>query len=355
MAVTVTLTFTTDEVADLITAGYTNLRLFRGTWAWGKIGLVFDYTSPTYAWALGTGTLVYTYADPSGTADSVYEWGPYSGALGLGPVRPAFEPSLVRGASLLAALGQTIDPTRFVYSHFTSAIAADRACDTAVTEPDGFYDGKYLLLTSGTYKGEWRQVLTWTNIVGLWQLARFLSGTPSNTEEYMILPFNPDSGLRALQQAIADQWPQRFRRIEDLSLAAVSGEQVYDIPAPLEVVEAVKCLPGDSSAVAVELDFEAIAGDRFQLFGPLPSEASELRVTGRAPFSIPYHLESVVEMAHPRETGGVLARAEYYLRSDPASGLAADPDRIARLGALIGEADRKTRGTQTVSVKQAVW
>jgi len=361
MAVSITVTLAGDELLALNTAGYTQLKLFRGAWTWGKVGLGFDYTTATYTWTISAGDLVkaaagesvsYTYEDTTGDADSVYDWAPYGAAPGLGPVRAAFEPKTVRAASLIVDLAKVVDPMHFVHSTLTGFTDADTFADTKITQADDFYNGLWLLMLSGARKAQGRQIEDWTQTGGVWELTVGLSGSPAAADEYLVLPFEPEAAFEAIRGAIVSLWPRRAQRITDRSLAGVSGEQEYDIPPPLRIVEAVEYVTLGSS-VPVSLPFEQ-GEDTFRLTFGGPGAGTVLRVTGLAPFSLPYELDSVIEMAHPQETRDVLAEAELLLRLDPTSGLAPDADRIARLAQLREATQRPYAKQRTIVIEPMV-
>jgi hypothetical protein len=351
MGVDISLRFTSAEITALLLS-YDKLQLFRGDWSWGKVGLTFDYTTAIKEWTLVSGTTEYTYTDADGNADSVYEWAPYKTAVGLGPVRAAFEPDTVRAVSLLVALAQSLDPPHFVHSTLTTSSATVPA-DTKITPADDFYNSLFFLLLAGAYKGECRRISDWTQSGGVYTLASALTGLPG-TVEYLVLPFSPDPALLAIQNAVAKLWPNRARRIEDSSLVVTTGEQVYSYPPPIRIIERVDYLPSTASLEPVELPFEPTGDGRFRLTYIVPEEDTALRVTGLAPYSIPYHLDAVVELAHPRQTRELLARAEWNLRVDPTSGLAPDADRLNRLTAIIAEESRTQATGRTTTVVHPV-
>ena len=356
MSVTINLSFTTAEVAALIAATYDELRLYRGAWAAGRVGVKFDYNNGAEIkkWTLVAGTVTYSYEDTAGHADSVYEWAPYDlGGPTLGEVRPAFEPTAVRMVSLLVGLSQMLDPLHFLYSSITGATDADTFADSKVADPNDFYNNRYLIFATGARKHEWSQVEDWTQSGAVWEMWQALTGAPGAGDEYFTLPFRPDAAMLAVQRAVADMWPRRAREVEDSSLTVLaSGEQLYSVPPPIEVVESVAYLPSDDS-VREDLPFERMQGGRFRLMG-WPGSGTTLYVTGLAPLSIPYHLDAVTELAHPRDTGELLWRAEFYLRSDPNSGLNRDADRLKVLAGLIAGAGAGRGTPREYQIAQAI-
>lgn len=339
MAIDIKITFTDAEIDQLLADGWDTLRLFRDSFVYGKAGRNFNYSSPINEWTIVDGTTEYEYTDSTGHADNVYVWAPYDqGTLTLGDVRPAFEPKAVRLVSLLIELARAIDPVHLLYSSLTGLPTATSLPDNKIVEANDFYNGKWLLLTSGAVKGEYRQITDWMSGTS-YTVSPGFSAAPAAGDEYVVVPFHVQSAINAVDKAIGLMYPSRFWRREDTSLKVTSGEQVYDIPPPIKEVEEVAYLP-QGATVRHLVPFEPTGDGRFRLHLWSPGVGETLYVTGRAPFSVPYDLDQTTELSHPAETQELLLRAELLLRSSPDSGVDTDDARLRTLAALIGDTAR---------------
>lgn len=327
---TVTLTFSDQEIDDLLADGWTTLNIYRLTWAVGRVGLneASDYAAPAKTHTIVDGTLTYEWEDLVGTADTVYEWAPYtSSPPTLGPLRPAFTAGATSGLQLLRELGRRLDPLRFLRSTITGS-SATNPIDTNTDRPDDFFNGCYLLPEAGNYSTHFRRITDWVQSTSTYTVSPAFGGA-TGTVDYLVLPMPPPVALDAIRAAIRDMWPRRGRRVVDESLSVAAGEKAFDIPAPIRTVEMVEYL-ASGATVATRLKHESLGNGQFRLWN-YPSVGTTLRVTGLAPYSDIPHLNAITELADPLETEEVLLAAEIAIRKDAASGLQADAAEIARL------------------------
>jgi len=222
--------------------------------------------------------------------------------------------------TLLAALAQRIDRTRYQSSTLTTSSATVPA-DTSTLHRAGYWDEHWMLLGAGTYIGASRQVNTWTPSV--YTLAKAFTGA-TGTVAYEMYPFPPDLATRAINEAISELFPAFvYLPYEYECLVANERQQYYDMPSGMGWVGEVDWRATVTTPDWYPVAFERVDDTRIRVAGRLPSEAKVLRLRGRQQltkfdYADPLTLTEVTEVLYPETWDApvvelLLAYAEWKL------------------------------------------
>ena len=222
--------------------------------------------------------------------------------------------------TLLAALAQRIDRTRYLSSTLTTSSATVPA-DTSTLHRAGYWDDHWMLPGAGDRIGQSRQVNTWTPSV--YTLAKAFTGA-TGTVAYEMYPFPPDLATRAINEAITELFPAFvYLPYEYECLVANERQQYYDMPSGMGWVGEVDWRATVTTPDWYPVAFERVDDTRIRVAGALPTEAKVLRLRGRQQltkfdYADPLTLTEVTEVLYPETWDApvvelLLAYAEWKL------------------------------------------
>ena len=203
--------------------------------------------------------------------------------------------------TLLAALAQRIDRTRYLSSTLTTSSATVPA-DTSTLHRAGYWDEHWMLPGAGDRIGQSRQVNTWTPSV--YTLAKAFTGA-TGTVAYEMYPFPPDLATRAINEAISELFPAFvYLPYEYECLVANERQQYYDMPSGMGWVGEVDWRAAVTTPDWSPVAFERVDDTRIRVVGALPTEAKVLRLRGRQQltkfdYADPLTLTEVTEVLYP--------------------------------------------------------
>lgn len=120
----------------------------------------------------------------------------------------------------------------------TSGGSSTTAIDSglATYQPD-FFRGKYLLLTSGAFSGQWRLITDFTSSSGTITVAPAFGGTVATSVTYEVYAIRPDLFTLAANRAVQMLYPHIHKPELDYIIASKSS--VYGVPRGMRDVRQV--------------------------------------------------------------------------------------------------------------------